>query len=68
MLFARKKPHPEGLERFYHQGLPELGWCWTRQSLFPYLYQHSTGSWLCFSSADSNRFYRYADNAWTLVE
>ena len=48
--------------------LPELGWCWTRQSLFPYLYQHSTGSWLCFSSADSNRFYRYADNAWTLVE
>ena len=23
---------------------------------------------LCFSSADSNRFYRYADNAWTLVE
>ena len=48
--------------------LPELGWCWTRQSLFPYLYQHSMGSWICFSSADSNRFYRYADNAWTLVE
>ena len=23
---------------------------------------------LCFSSADSNLFYRYADTAWTLVE
>jgi hypothetical protein len=69
--------HHNGMGWFYTSSLdlsdfwihlPDFGWCWTRQSLFPYFYEHKTSSWLCFSSTDSNRFYRYSDNAWSLVE
>ena len=48
--------------------LPDFGWFRTKQSLFPYFYENKTSSWLCFSSTDSNRFYRYSDNVWSLVE
>jgi hypothetical protein len=45
--------------------LPDFGWCWTRQSLYPYLYQHSTSSWVCFSNASgSSQFYRYEEKSW----
>jgi len=42
---------------------------WTRQSLYPYFYLHSTSSWVFFrSTGKSGQFYSYSANAWALVE
>jgi len=47
--------------------LPELGWLWTSESLFPFLYRHSSSNWLYFRKFQrGTTFFDYATN--TIIE
>ena len=47
----------------------DLGWCWTSQEVYPYVYRHDPEGWLYYlrESKNPRRFYDFAANAWTSV-
>ena len=47
----------------------ELGWVWTKESVYPFLYQHSSQGWLYYLSRSSNprSFYDCESNQWISV-
>ena len=57
---------PYTMEWFFQ---PELGWLFTSEEIFPFLYSQSTTSWLYFQSGNENpRFYDYETRAWIVLE
>jgi hypothetical protein len=77
--FESSKPwyFHKGMGWFYAQELDfsnlwvhftNYGWCWTSQNIFPFFYQDKEKNWIHYSSSNSNSFYRYQNNAWTLIE
>jgi peptidyl-prolyl cis-trans isomerase A (cyclophilin A) len=47
----------------------ELGWVWTKESVYPFLYQYSTQGWLYYLSRSSNprSFYDFEVGQWVSV-
>ena len=45
---------------------PDLGWLWTTESLYPYLYSSSEGAWLWYQRGSSSPrwFYNYGTGSW----
>ena len=43
-----------------------LGWLWTDEEFYPFLYQNTSASWLYFYGASQDRllFYHYRDERW----
>ena len=43
-----------------------MGWLWTDQQLYPFLYQNTSAGWLYFYGASQDRllFYHYRDERW----
>ena len=48
----------------------ELGWLWTTQTDYPFLYQHSSQGWLYYLSSTSNprMFYDFNTEEWLSIE
>ena len=57
---ANATPYTDGW--FY---FPNHGWLYTRTSIYPYFYDHSTKGWMYFQSGNENpRFYHYESQKW----
>lgn len=43
-----------------------LGWCWTNQTLYPFVYRHESKGWLYYQreSSSPRQFYDYMTKAW----
>jgi hypothetical protein len=49
--------------------IPEQGWMWTNNSVFPWFYDHSSSSWLYFLSRNQQQyFYSYGTKEWITTE
>ena len=57
-------PYTEG---WYFQS--DIGWRWTDESTYPYIYDQSTGGWLYFTSDSENALlFEYDSKSWKYVE
>ena len=45
---------------------PELGWVWTSQMAYPFIYSNSDASWNYFD-AQSGSVYNFTENTWSII-
>ena len=47
-----------------------LGWCWTNQTVYPFVYRNEPAGWLYYQreSSSPRRFYDYGAKAWLEVQ
>ena len=54
-------------EGWYFQS--DIGWRWTDETTYPYIYDQSTGGWLYFTSDSENALlFEYDSKSWKSVE
>lgn len=46
---------------------PELGWVWTSQMAYPFIYSNSDASWNYFD-AQSGSVYNFTENTWSIIQ